>query len=482
MWPSTFNKKSATISGWQALGDFAAVKQQLQKIRASTRISGKKDVGSRPLPPLPGAGGGNKSVRFSLPLGPQGQMVSGSEGSGSDQGYESDQSRERRRQLELPGLFSKLTNFRQKPIQAEEERSYGHMGTLTRQTGTLTRYHKDSDHMYYGPIKNLQESDRDMSSSSPVLLEMYDHVKVHPEGGKGSNVKAAMARLASTENLTNSYDLVFGLVRRPNPSPCRHSIPSTPPMSRHHHCHCHRNHHCSLPRDRRKDRDIQHPRSRPSSPSPVAREGTRARSRSRPTSPSPHQKQQSKSKWSFVKKAKRSASAERGERGHRHGPEVGPAVELGWSEVRPSVMGQWEDTGNNGWTNHCWTDKLSSDSHNAANTATLAADLCRRATALRRTLYKLPGLINQRNEFLEIIKDVASEMKLLLDSAGRLAPNLPERQRAELDMARRKLLETSRSFSNALKAYFKTPEATPVLLAATALVYRTDEIIQALEP
>ena len=55
-------------------------------------------------------------------------------------------------------------------------------------------------------------------------------------------------------------------------------------------------------------------------------------------------------------------------------------------------------------------------------------------------------------------RDVASEMKLLLDSAGRLAPNLPDHQRAELDLARRKLLETSRSFSNALKAYFKTPE------------------------
>ena len=91
-------------------------------------------------------------------------------------------SQERRRQLELPGLFSKLTNFRQKNSQVEEERSYGHLGgtvgTLTRQTGTLTRYHKDSEQFYYGPMKNLQESDRDMSSSSPVLLEMYDHVKV----------------------------------------------------------------------------------------------------------------------------------------------------------------------------------------------------------------------------------------------------------------------------------------------------------------
>ena len=102
MWPSTFNKKSATISGWQALGDFAAVKQQLQKIRASTRISSSskksQDGGhgaARPLPPLPGTlggGSGNKSVRFSLP-GAAGPFLSGSEGSGSDQGYESDQSR-----------------------------------------------------------------------------------------------------------------------------------------------------------------------------------------------------------------------------------------------------------------------------------------------------------------------------------------------------------------------------------------------------
>lgn len=147
--------------------------------------------------------------------------------------------------------------------------------------------------------------------------------------------------------------------------------------------------------------------------------------------------------------------------------------------MRPSVTGQWEDTGNNGWSNS-YHDR-SSDSESAATTAQLAGDLCRRATALRRTLYKLPGLINMRSDFLEIIKDVASEMKLLLDAAGKLAPNLPEQQRAELELARRKLLETSRSFSNALKKYFKTSEATPVLLAATALVYRTDEIIQALE-
>ena len=97
---------------------------------------------------------------------------------------------ERRRQLELPGLLSKLTNFKQKMSEEGAHHvHYGHSGTLTRgghdhygggQSETLTRYqhHKENDHLYYGPIKNLQESDRDMSTSSPVLLEMYDHVKV----------------------------------------------------------------------------------------------------------------------------------------------------------------------------------------------------------------------------------------------------------------------------------------------------------------
>ena len=97
--------------------------------------------------------------------------------------------------------------------------------------------------------------------------------------------------------------------------------------------------------------------------------------------------------------------------------EAGPAVELGWSEVRPSVMGQWEDTGNHGWSTLGWGDRTerSTDSELAANTATLAGDLCRRATALRRTLYKLPGLINQRNEFLEIIKSVERQRDCLTE-------------------------------------------------------------------
>ena len=42
MWGTGVNRKSATISGWQSLGDFAAFKQQLQKIRASTRLPGRK--------------------------------------------------------------------------------------------------------------------------------------------------------------------------------------------------------------------------------------------------------------------------------------------------------------------------------------------------------------------------------------------------------------------------------------------------------
>ena len=82
-----------------------------------------------------------------------------------------EQFKERRRQLELPGsgLLSKLTHFRQRVSDSDTHSHsphYGHTGTLTRSgqehyghTGTLTRYHKDADHLYYGPVKNLQVRD-----------------------------------------------------------------------------------------------------------------------------------------------------------------------------------------------------------------------------------------------------------------------------------------------------------------------------------
>jgi hypothetical protein len=64
--------------------------------------------------------------------------------------------------------------------------------------------------------------------------------------------------------------------------------------------------------------------------------------------------------------------------------------------------GKWEDTGNTGLEALTSTTATAS----AAATALLAGELCRRSTALRRTLYKMPGLIDQRQAFLEMIKYV----------------------------------------------------------------------------
>ena len=73
-------------------------------------------------------------------------------------------------------MLNKLANFRSKNSDGEVG---GGQGALSSgHSGTLTRYGHKEDHTYYGPVKNIGESDRDMSSSSPVLLEMYDHVKV----------------------------------------------------------------------------------------------------------------------------------------------------------------------------------------------------------------------------------------------------------------------------------------------------------------
>ena len=100
--------------------------------------------------------------------------------------------------MELPSLLNKLANFRSKNsanistanISSAGELGGSRGGTLTRagHSGTLTRYsNKEADHLYYGPVKNIGDSDRDMSSSSPVLLEMYDHVKVEKFDMKNSN-------------------------------------------------------------------------------------------------------------------------------------------------------------------------------------------------------------------------------------------------------------------------------------------------------
>ena len=70
-------------------------------------------------------------------------------------------------------------------------------------------------------------------------------------------------------------------------------------------------------------------------------------------------------------------------------------------DVGVCTVGKWEDTGSKGWQ-FKWEGSV--DVESATETATLAADLRRRATALRRTLYKMPALINHRTAFLEIIK------------------------------------------------------------------------------
>ena len=77
----------------------------------------------------------------------------------------------------------------------------------------------------------------------------------------------------------------------------------------------------------------------------------------------------------------------------------------GFLKTAGPCEGQWEDTGNTGLGSMTSSGSATAASTStAAATALLAGELCRRATALRRTLYKMPGLIDQRQGFLEMIK------------------------------------------------------------------------------
>ena len=76
-------------------------------------------------------------------------------------------------------------------------------------------------------------------------------------------------------------------------------------------------------------------------------------------------------------------------------------AELGWDTPRAGAVGVWEEL-----PRPAPRSASTCDSDVAASTAQLAGDLCRRATSLRRTLYRLPSMIKQRHAFLEIIKSV----------------------------------------------------------------------------
>lgn len=93
-----------------------------------------------------------------------------------------------------------------------------------------------------------------------------------------------------------------------------------------------------------------------------------------------------------------------------------------------------------------------------------------RSTNLKKTLSRIPDEIYDRKRFLETIKDIASAIRLLLDSLNSVLPLANDASRHRLEGHKKDFVKYSRIFSNTLKDFFKDNEKRAVFISGNHLI------------
>lgn len=105
-----------------------------------------------------------------------------------------------------------------------------------------------------------------------------------------------------------------------------------------------------------------------------------------------------------------------------------------------------------------------------------------RANSLKKILSRIPDEIFDRKKFLETIKDIASAIRLLLDSVNNVFPYIDSPQHKQtIEQRKREFVRYSRRFSNALKEFFKDNGKQFVFLSADHLVNQTNQLMKTIK-
>ena len=108
-------------------------------------------------------------------------------------------------------------------------------------------------------------------------------------------------------------------------------------------------------------------------------------------------------------------------------------------------------------------------------------DAKKKCLGLKRTLSRVKTEINDRKSFLEIIKEIASAIKKLLDSVNNVITHTIDDEEDEkaLDLEEKKkdFVRGSKRFSNTLKDYFRNGNQTSVIFASESLIAQVNEIM-----
>ena len=109
-------------------------------------------------------------------------------------------------------------------------------------------------------------------------------------------------------------------------------------------------------------------------------------------------------------------------------------------------------------------------------------ELNARSRSLKRILSRIPDDINEKRDFLETIKEIASAIKTTLDSVSntyQYFKTLDGRQ--ALENEKKEFIKYSKHFSNTLKAYFRDSNRDDVFIAANHLLIQTDYLLRTIK-
>jgi programmed cell death protein 10 len=105
-----------------------------------------------------------------------------------------------------------------------------------------------------------------------------------------------------------------------------------------------------------------------------------------------------------------------------------------------------------------------------------------RSKNLKRILSRIPDDINEKREFLETIKEIASAIKKTLDSVSNTYQYLKTTDgRQALENEKKEFIKYSKHFSNTLKAYFRDNKRDDVYIAANYLLIQTDYLLRTIK-
>lgn len=109
-------------------------------------------------------------------------------------------------------------------------------------------------------------------------------------------------------------------------------------------------------------------------------------------------------------------------------------------------------------------------------------ELNHRSNALKQILSRIPYDINEKRDFLETIKEIASAIKKTLDSVSNTYQYFKTADgRQALENEKKEFIKYSKNFSNTLKAYFRDNKRDEVYIAANHLLVQTDYLLRTIK-